>query len=253
MWSAVSFRILLHGSTRSPSQGSTAGPCRDGRRGRRGRTQAETRRSRRGGGGRGRPIDELQHIALGHASRGAGAGNGAQVEPVLGHHLPDQRSRLAAEPFLGRLPAVGRGGRRAAARPRPSPRSSDGAWGRSGSRCWCRCRGRSCRRGSRCARRGRGSTDRGIGFDPRHHGLDGDGLPFLDQDLGEHTSVRRGNFGVDLVGRDLEDRLVALDGVADLLEPLRQRALGDGFTHLGHYYIDLCHSSLHSAVMSRGS
>ena len=53
-------------------------------------------------------------------------------------------------------------------------------------------------------------------------------------DLGEHAGDGRGNLGVDLVGRDLEDRLVALNGVADLLQPLGDGALGDGLAHLRH-------------------
>ena len=50
-----------------------------------------------------------------------------------------------------------------------------------------------------------------------------------------------GNLGIDLVGRDLEDGLVALDLVADLLQPLRQRPLGDRFAHLGHDDVNACH------------
>src|SRR6266849_5147918 len=49
------------------------------------------------------------------------------------------------------------------------------------------------------------------------------------------------DFGIDLVGRDLEQRLVPLDGVADLLEPFAQRAFGDGLAHLGHEYVYACH------------
>ena len=43
-----------------------------------------------------------------------------------------------------------------------------------------------------------------------------------------------GHLGVDLVGRDLDERLVDLDRVADLLEPLEDRAFGHRFAHLGH-------------------
>jgi hypothetical protein len=46
------------------------------------------------------------------------------------------------------------------------------------------------------------------------------------------------NLGVHLVGRDLEDRLVPLDGVADLLEPPGHRPLGDGLAHLRHDDVD---------------
>ena len=52
----------------------------------------------------------------------------------------------------------------------------------------------------------------------------------------------RRDLGVDLVGRDLEDRLVALHRVADLLQPLRQRPLGDRFAHLGHDDVNTCHA-----------
>src|SRR5262249_59186494 len=42
----------------------------------------------------------------------------------------------------------------------------------------------------------------------------------------------------DLVGRDLEQRLVGGDGLAFLLEPLRDRPLGDGDAHLRHDDVD---------------
>jgi hypothetical protein len=71
--------------------------------------------------------------------------------------------------------------------------------------------------------------------------VDRNRLPFLHQDLGDHATHRRRDFGVDLVRRDLEHRLVALDRVADLLEPLRQRALGDRLPHLGHHDVYACH------------
>ena len=49
-----------------------------------------------------------------------------------------------------------------------------------------------------------------------------------------YPADRRRHLGVDLVGRHLEQRLVLGDLVADLLEPLRDRALGDGLAELGH-------------------
>src|SRR5699024_7845046 len=45
-----------------------------------------------------------------------------------------------------------------------------------------------------------------------------------------------GDLGVDLVGRDLEQRLVDVDGVADALEPAGDGALGDGFTECRHLH-----------------
>src|SRR6185503_8852613 len=56
-----------------------------------------------------------------------------------------------------------------------------------------------------------------------------------------HARGGRRNLGVHLVRGDLEERLVPLDRVADLLEPLGQRPLGDGLTHLGHHDVYACH------------
>ena len=61
--------------------------------------------------------------------------------------------------------------------------------------------------------------------------------PSCDLDLLKRAGGGRGNLGIDLVGGDLEERLVALDGVAGLLEPLGEGAFGDGFAHLGHDYV----------------
>ena len=47
--------------------------------------------------------------------------------------------------------------------------------------------------------------------DDRHDGVDRDGLPFLDPDFGQDAGAGRRDFRVDLVGRDLEQRLVAVD------------------------------------------
>ena len=53
-------------------------------------------------------------------------------------------------------------------------------------------------------------------------------------DLGEGAAHRRRHLGVDLVRRHLEEHLVLRDRLADLLEPLRDRAFGDGLTELRH-------------------
>ncbi len=57
-----------------------------------------------------------------------------------------------------------------------------------------------------------------------------DGVVLVDLDLEQRARDRRGDLGVDLVGGDLEQRLVDGDGVADLLQPARDGALGDGLT-----------------------
>ncbi|OMC11039.1 hypothetical protein A5736_02335 [Mycobacterium sp. SP-6446] len=69
-----------------------------------------------------------------------------------------------------------------------------------------------------------------------------DGVVLLGDDLGQHAGGGRRDFGVDLVGRHLDQRLVELDRIAFLLEPARDRSLGDALTegrHLhgeGHLY-----------------
>ena len=50
----------------------------------------------------------------------------------------------------------------------------------------------------------------------------------------ERARGGRGHLGVDLVGGDLDQRLVGVDAVAHLLQPLEDRALGDRLAHLGH-------------------
>jgi hypothetical protein len=92
-------------------------------------------------------------------------------------------------------------------------------------------------RGSRrlgCAR----AVTRGVNH--ADNGLNGHGFAFADLDFFEHAGGRRGNFGVDLVRRDLEQRFVALDFVAGFLEPLGDGTFKDAFAHLGHYDVD-CH------------
>ena len=56
---------------------------------------------------------------------------------------------------------------------------------------------------------------------------DGDGLAVLGRDLAEHTGGWRRHFDGDLVGLELDQRLVHRDGVAGLLEP----AADGGFRH----------------------
>ena len=95
--------------------------------------------------------------------------------------------------------------------------------------------------------RARGGAAAGRGgslADDRDHGADGHGVAFLDADLGDGPGDRRGHLGVDLVGAHFEQRLVGGDGVADLLEPTGDRALGDGLTELrqrdfGHGVVSL--------------
>src|SRR5690606_33902670 len=68
-----------------------------------------------------------------------------------------------------------------------------------------------------------------------------DGIALLDEDFDEAAYVGRGHLGVHLVGRDLQERLVLLDLVADLLLPLEDAAFHDAFAHFGHDDIDAGH------------
>jgi hypothetical protein len=77
-----------------------------------------------------------------------------------------------------------------------------------------------------------------LGCDDGELRPDVDGLALGDDDLLEHARAWARHLGVDLVRRDLEQRLVGLDRLALLLEPLRDRALGDGDAHLRHHDVD---------------
>jgi hypothetical protein len=90
----------------------------------------------------------------------------------------------------------------------------------------------------------RGATVRDLSADPAEQRPDLDGLALLDEDLGEDARARARHLGIDLVGRDLEQRLVGLDVVADRLEPLRHRPFGDGDSHLRHDDVD-CGTGCH--------
>jgi len=70
----------------------------------------------------------------------------------------------------------------------------------------------------------------GGGPDHRQLDADRDRLAFLDEDLGDSPAGGRGHLGVDLVRRDLKEDLVFGDGLAHLLVPLGDGALGDGLT-----------------------
>ena len=95
------------------------------------------------------------------------------------------------------------------------------------------------------ARRGRGwrgSSGSAGAIDDRDNGLDWNGLAFGNLDFFQHAGGGRRNFGVDLVGGNFKERLVALHLVTGLFQPLGDGAFEDTFAHLGHDYVD-CHES----------
>ena len=82
---------------------------------------------------------------------------------------------------------------------------------------------------------------------------DRDGVAGLGEDLLHHPGGGSGNLGVDLVGRDLDDRLVGLDGVAGLLGPLEDHALGDRLAHGRHGDVDRFACGLLGGRLRRGA
>jgi hypothetical protein len=61
-----------------------------------------------------------------------------------------------------------------------------------------------------------------------------DRLSLGDYDLAHDPGGGRGHFGVDFIGRHFEQRLVLLDTLAGLLQPLADGAFGHALAKLGH-------------------
>jgi hypothetical protein len=77
--------------------------------------------------------------------------------------------------------------------------------------------------------------------DHRDYGIDLDRLPFGEKNLAKRAGSRGGNDGVDLIRRDFEEILVAINLVARLFQPPRDGSLKDAFPHLGHDDLRVCH------------
>jgi hypothetical protein len=93
------------------------------------------------------------------------------------------------------------------------------------------------------SRRGRsGCRGSGAIADNSDNGSDIDSVALGNTNLGEHSTDRRRNFGVDLVGGNLKQDLVFSNGVADCLEPLCDGSFSDGLTKLRK--LNLCHGIL---------
>ena len=69
------------------------------------------------------------------------------------------------------------------------------------------------------------------------YGADLDGLVLLHPDLQHGAGDRGGDLRVDLVGGDLEQRLVGLNRVTDRLEPPADRAFGDALAQGGQGHL----------------
>jgi hypothetical protein len=72
-------------------------------------------------------------------------------------------------------------------------------------------------------------SSRASGGDHAKQGCDANRFAFLGHDFAEYTGRRRVDFERDLVSFKLDQRLIRLDGIARLLEPLADRGFGDAF------------------------
>jgi hypothetical protein len=59
------------------------------------------------------------------------------------------------------------------------------------------------------------------------HLADGDGIALPGEELGDGTAAGSWQLDVDLVGGDLDDRLIDVDRVTDFDMPFEDRSLGD--------------------------
>ena len=153
---------------------------------------------------------------------------------------PTDFSQRVTVPSVTLSPSAGRVTSAASARPRRGrpgrPAAADRALGRRGDGL-----GRSgSTAGTSASRCGRGGA---AAQGPRRVGrVRDDGQLATDQDdgvlrgddAGEDAGRGARDLGVDLVGGDLEQRLVGLHGVAFRLEPPGDRAFGDALAQLGH-------------------
>ena len=134
-------------------------------------------------------LDEIEEVLLGDAAAGAGAAHLCEIHIVLAGELADQRGRTNVGIFLVLGSAGGGRGRR-----------SRGFF----------------LYGCRSGRRGRsdlGGRGCGIATAVANHaddGVDLNGVAFGNLDLLKDAAGGRGDFSVDLVGRNLEQGFVAL-------------------------------------------
>ena len=147
---------------------------------------------------------------------------------------PTSFSQRVTVPSVTDSPSAGRTTSVPSAEPPPEAASAVGAGagasasaaGRGGLRGGLRLGGRGLLGG-----RGRGGGGRARAVvDDGQLGADLDGLVLGDLDGREHAGGGRGDLGVDLVGRHLQQRLVGLDALALGLQPAGDGALGDALT-----------------------
>ncbi len=175
-------------------------------------------------------FDVGQNVLLRHATTCPGAGDRVWVDAVLGSDARDHgRDEGASIPRCGagRLVSGRRRGERSLGR-----WLDDSARGRHRS-------SRLQHEGDRLRRRRCIRGDRAGREDRCEEGPDLDRLALGDEQFADDTVAGARDLGVDLVRRDLEQRLVTSNGLTRLLEPLRDRSFRHGDTHLGHHDLDL--------------
>ena len=139
--------------------------------------------------------------------------------------LPEPCTSASASPFSSMILRAAGDGRHAAV---AGGRSAAGAGGASAA---C---------GVGAAVRLDAGLPRGAGafLDRSQHRADADGRALLHLDVGENAGRRCRHLHRHLVGLELDQRLIGLDGVARLLEPLADRRLGHGFAQRRHFDLD---------------
>src|SRR5260370_450876 len=89
--------------------------------------------------------------------------------------------------------------------------------------------------------------------DDSYNRVDLDGGSFFDLDLTQYSGGGSWYFGINFVGRNLEQRLVTLDLVAHFFEPLGDGAFKNRFPHLRHDHVRPRSTGSSSAAAVAGS
>ncbi len=185
-------------------------------------------------------LDVAEDVLLRHPARDPRPGDRVELDAVLGGDAAHDRGRAGLEELLAGRRLAGRSSDPGSgSRPRPSRLRRGRLRCRGLRRCRLRSRGRrrgrlrlrrsgrrGCSgRGGRCGGRrlrrcllargrlrggGRGASRLPGDIDARDNRVHGHRLALAVHDLDQDAIHRRGDLGIDLVGRDLEQRLIAL-------------------------------------------
>ena len=173
-------------------------------------------------------------VLLADAAARAGALHRREVDAVFLRHAANERRAVNARAFASGSGL--RGGRWAAG-------FAAAGGGAAAGFAACCVAGAAAFAGSAAFAAGAGAGAAGLRratsrIDHANNRLNRHRLAFADFNFLQHARRRRRNFRVDLIGGDFKQRLVALDFVAGLLQPLRDGAFKNAFAHLGHYDVN---------------